>query len=59
MTVVLIDDPRFAPITSHNAISSVIKPALRAVSIIIITPVLVCIIVVMIAPMSAYHRIEK
>lgn len=59
MMVVVIADHKLAQITIPSAISSVMILAFRAVSVIIVAPVLVCIIVVMIVPIKTYHHIEK
>lgn len=58
-SVVVIADPMFAPITSPRAISIEIRPELRAVRMITVAPVLVCMIVVMIVPISTYPQIER
>lgn len=53
---VLIADPRFAPIMIPTAIGNDINPLPNAVMVMTLVPVLVWRIIVMMSPISIYHR---
>ena len=57
--VVEIADHILAPMTIPSAISIEMIPPFSAVSVMIVTPVLVCMMVVITVPIRTNHRIER